>query len=101
MLRLNIHTVFQPESLTAEQKELVGAASANSGQLCEKVSASTLGRAVCAGSKSFFDSDDPSVALLYIEAVQSLVELHLLRESGDRANYELTNFGWEISHKLS
>ncbi len=96
-----MHTVAQPESLTAEQKELVGAASANSGQLSVKVSTKTRGRAVCANRKSFFDSDDPSVALRYIEAVQSLVELHLLRESGERANYELTNSGWEISHQLS
>ena len=101
MLRLNMHTVAQPESLTAEQKELVGAASASSGQLSVKVSTSTRGRAVCANRKSFFDSDDPSVALRYIEAVQSLVELQLLREVGGRANYELTNFGWELSHKLS
>ena len=101
MSRLNIHTVFQPESLTAEQKELVGAASANSGQLSVKVSTKTRGRAVCVNRKSFFDSDDLSVALRYIEAVQSLVELQLLRESGGGANYELTNFGWELSHKLS
>ncbi len=101
MLRLNMHTVAQPESLTAEQKELVGAASANSGQLCVKTSASTRGRAVCANRKSYFDSDDPSVALRYIEAVESLVELQLLRQAGARANYELTNFGWEMSHKLS
>ena len=96
-----MHTVVQPESLTAEQKELVGAASASNGQLCVKVSASTRGRAVCANRKSFFDSDDPGVALRYIEAVQSLVKLQLLREAGARANYELTNFGWEMSHRLS
>ncbi len=96
-----MHTVAQPESLTAEQKELVGAASASNGQLCVKVSTKTRGRAVCANRKSFFDSDDPSVALRYIEAVESLVELQLLRELGGRANYELTNFGWEFSHKLS
>ncbi len=101
MLRLNMHTVVQPESLTAEQKELVGAASASSGQLCVKVSTSTRGRAVCAKRKSFFDSDDVSVALRYIESIQSLVKLHLLRESVGRANYELTNFGWELSRKLS
>ncbi len=96
-----MHTVAQPESLTAEQKELVGAASASSGQLCVKVSTKTRGRAVCVDRKSFFDSDDPSVALRYIEAVESLVELQLLRQAGARANYELTNFGWEMSHKLS
>ncbi len=66
-----------------------------------KTSASTRGRAVCANRKSFFDSDDPSVALRYIEAVQSLVELQLLREAGARSNYELTNFGWEMSRKFS
>ena len=96
-----MHTVAQPESLTAEQKELVGAASASNGQLCVKFSVMTRGRAVCVNRKSFFDVDDPSVALRYIEAVQSLVELQLLREAGDRANYELTNFGWEMSRKFS
>ena len=101
MLWLDMHTVVQPESLTAEQRELVCAASASSGQLCVKVSASTRGRAVCANRKSFFDADDPSVALRYIEAVQSLVELHLLQESEGRTNYELTNSGWELSHQLS
>jgi len=96
-----MHTVVQPESLTAEQKELVCAASASNGQLSVKVSMKTRGRAVCANGKSFFDSDDPSVALRYIEAVQSLLELHLLQESEGRTNYELTNSGWEMSHKLS
>jgi hypothetical protein len=96
-----MHTVTQPESLTAEQKDLVGAASADSGQLSVKVSSKTRGRAVCANRKSFFDSDDPSVALRYIEAVHSLVELRLVRESGRRSNYELTNFGWQLSNKIS
>ena len=101
MLRLNMHTVAQPESLTAEQQELVSAASASNGQLCVKFSVMTRGRAVCVNRKSFFDSDDPSVALRYIEAVHSLVELRLLYKSGGQANYELTNSGWELSHQLS
>jgi hypothetical protein len=55
-----------------------------------KVSASTRGRAVCAKRKSFFDSDDVSVALRYIESIQSLVKLQLLRYSEALTNYKLT-----------
>ncbi len=93
--------VTTPEWLTAEQKEIISAASASNGQLWVRVSLKTRGRAVCTTGKSYFDLDDPSVALRYIEAVHSLVELHLLHKSGGRANYELTNSGWELSHQLS
>ncbi len=93
--------VTTPEWLTAEQKELISAASASNGQLSVKVSMKARGRAVCANGKSFFDSDDPSVALRYIKAVHSLAELYLLHKSEGQGNYELTNSGWEVSHQLS
>ena len=57
--------VTTPEWLTAEQKELISAASASNGQLSVKVSMKTRSRAVCANGKSFFDSDDPRATYLY------------------------------------
>ena len=45
---------------------------------------------MCAKRKSFFDSDDVSVALRYIESIQSLVKLQLLRYSEALTNYKLT-----------
>jgi predicted transcriptional regulator len=95
-----MHTVTDPSELTREQIELIHAAANNRGSLRVSVRATTKGKAISGKQITFFDPHDPHVAESYIESLHQLEHLLLLQQRGQRANYELTNFGWQMSRKL-
>jgi hypothetical protein len=84
-----------------EERQLMAAAVADCGRLSISVRAISHGRAVCSKELRFFDLSDPSCALRFIDAVRSLEKRLLLRQAGGRDNYELTNFGWQVSRTLT
>jgi hypothetical protein len=96
-----MHTIAKPAELTGEESALLAAAAENRGRLNIEVRVETHGRAACTKVKKFFDPDDRSVAERYISAVCHLEQLRLVRQSGGRNAFELTNFGWLISRKLA
>jgi hypothetical protein len=96
-----MHTIVEAGNLTHEELELIRAAVANQGVLVVEVHADTHGRAVCAGRRKFFDPADGTVAQNYISKLGRLRQLELIRESGSRNRYELTNFGWNLSRQIA
>ena len=102
VLYLNMHTTFDTETLTAEQRDVIRAAANHQGKVFIQRASRTGGRAVCYGIKdAFFDRRDREVAQRYIASLQELVQLQVLRPAGAHEHFELTNSGWEISRKLS
>lgn len=96
-----MHTVATPESLDAQERAVIEAAAKNRG-IVEIVSRSTTrGIAVCANKTELYDPDDSSYAQACLDALPRLVEYLLLRQDGRPTRFELTNFGWEISRKLT
>ncbi len=95
-----MHTITEPNELTSQQIELINAAAKNRGKLTVCVRSDTRGRAVRGKEEKFYDPNDRDVARQYIEILGQLEGLQLLRQSGDRSTFELTNFGWQISRKL-
>jgi hypothetical protein len=61
----------------------------------------THGPAVRAGKDKLYDQQDPTYAQNCCEAVSTLIELQLLRTGESPKHYELTNYGWQISRKLT
>lgn len=95
-----MHTVTDPGELTSQQIDLIQAAAHNRGSLKICVRATTKGKAISGKDETFFDPQDPRVAESYLESLNQLVHLLLFQQRGRRANYELTNFGWQVSRKL-
>lgn len=96
-----MHAISDPEELNLEQRELISAAAENRGRLAVRTQASTQGRAVFGKHRTFFDVDDREFATRFVETLPTLEKLLLMRQAGGRGEYELTNFGWQISRKLS
>jgi hypothetical protein len=96
-----MHTVASAESLSPVEQDVLTIAGRNSGKL-EVVSRSdTRGPAVRAGKEKLYDPQDPPYAQNCCNAIPNLIELQLLRPGTTPKHYELTNFGWQISRKLT
>jgi hypothetical protein len=96
-----MHTIADADNLTEAEQELIRAAVANQGVLEVAIRSETQGRAIVAGRKRFFDPKDRSVAEHYISLLARLKAMELIHEAANKNAYELTNFGWQFSRKLS
>ncbi|WP_231956584.1 AAA family ATPase [Posidoniimonas polymericola] len=80
---------------------MVQIAAKNQG-VCEIVNRpETRGPAIRAGNDKLFDANDHSYAMRCCETIPHLIELRLLKVSGGAKRFELTNFGWQLSRKLT
>ena len=95
-----MHTIIEADNLTAEEQELIRAATINQGVLEIATRSETHGRAIVAGRKKFFDPKDRGVAEHYISLLAHLKQMELIHEAASKNAYELTNFGWQLSRKL-
>ncbi|MEQ8847326.1 AAA family ATPase [Botrimarina sp.] len=96
-----MHTVATPESLEEDQLTVLLAAAQNRGTAEVAVRSDTRGRAVRCGKVKLYDPNDDTFAGRCCDAVSELVELLLLRESPTPGVFEMTNFGWQLSRKLT
>ncbi|MCA9236038.1 MAG: AAA family ATPase [Planctomycetales bacterium] len=96
-----MHTVVDPQSLQPEEQSVVELAAANRGSLEVSSRSDTRGLAVRGGKQALFKPDDPSYSRRCCDAVSRLIELQLIRQAGGKNRFELTNFGWELSRKLT
>ena len=96
-----MHSIPDTESLQPEEQEVVEAAAANRGSFQIVTRPETRGPVIQAGQKKLFQKDQPAFAKRCCESVSRLIELQLVRETGGQKRYELTNFGWQLSRKLS
>lgn len=96
-----MHTICAPESLEPAEQAVVAFAAENRGAIEVANRSDTRGPAVRCGRLKLYDPQDPSYAKQCCESIRRLVELQLLRESGKPKHYELTNFGWQLSRKLT
>jgi hypothetical protein len=96
-----MHTLTAPESLKPEEQAVVELAASNSGKIEIANRSDTRGPAVRAGRQKLYNQQDPTYAKMCCEAVSQLIELQLLRTAGGPKQYELTNFGWQLSRKLT
>jgi hypothetical protein len=96
-----MHTIASAESLSPIEQDVLTIAGRNSGKI-EVVSRSdTRGPAVRAGKEKLYDPKAPHYAQNCCKAIPNLIELQLLRAAAMPKHYELTNFGWQISRKLT
>ena len=95
-----VSTIHDPSQLTSKQQDIIVAAMEDRGCFQVTIRADTKGKAVRTKKKKFFDAEDKNVASEYVLAVQELVRLLFVQESGKRDQFELTNFGWLIGRKL-
>jgi hypothetical protein len=95
-----VHTITDIGQLTTAEQELIRAAAGNQGLLEIVMRAGLHGFAVVAGTKRFFDRNDPAVAAHYISLLPRLKEMELISEVANKKAYQLTNFGWQFSRKL-
>ena len=96
-----MHVISDPSQLSDDQSTLISAAASNKGELQITIRSDTHGRAVCTKKDAFCDPEDREVAASYIRVVQELERLMLLRSGQSKGIFELTNFGWQISRKLT
>jgi len=96
-----MHTLAAPESLKPEEQDVVELAARNGGKLEIASRSDTRGPAVRAGKHKLYNQQDPTYSKRCCEAISPLVELQLLRAAGGPKQYELTNFGWQLSRKLT
>lgn len=96
-----MHTVVDPKSLQPEEQAIVELAAANRGAFEVSSRSDTRGRAVRGGKQTLYKADDPAFAQLCCDAVPRLIELQLVRPAGRKNCFELTNFGWQLSRKLT
>jgi hypothetical protein len=80
-----------PDHLTVEEKELI-LATKESGEILE-LSSEQTGKWV-AGAKDFIDNSDPSFAVRYLEARDSLVRKGFLKHDSGNV-HKLTSLGFE------
>jgi hypothetical protein len=84
--------------LSSEEVELLRSASLLRGEIIV-LSAEQLGRWVRAGSRDFLDQDDPAVAVMYVEALESLCGRGLAKY--DEGNlFMLTAEGFKIARTM-
>lgn len=96
-----MHTLKEPESLNSEERAVLELAAQNRGELEIANRSDTRGFAVRGGRHKLFDPHHLEYARNCCEAVGRLVEWQLLRASGKPKHYELTNFGWQLSRKIT
>ncbi len=96
-----MHTLTAPESLSQEEQDVLELAAQNRGCLEIASRSDTRGAAVRSGKHKLYNPQDPDYAKNCCEAVSQLVELQLLRSGTKTKHYELTNFGWQLSRKLT
>ncbi len=95
-----MHTAA-PETLRPAEQDVLRVAGRNGGKVEISNRSDTRGPAVRAGKDKLYDQHDPTYAQNCCEAVSTLIELQLLRTGVEPKHYELTNFGWQISRKLT
>ncbi len=96
-----MHTVAMPESLSLEGQAVISAAARNRGRFEIANRPDTHGPAIRAGQCTLYDPDDPTYAERCRAVVADLLDSLLVRETGVRQHFELTNFGWQLSRKLT
>ncbi len=96
-----MHTVVAPETLQPAEQDILRIAGRNGGKVEISNRSDTRGAAVRAGKEKLYDPQDPTYAQNCCESISTLIELQLLRSGEVPKHYELTNFGWQISRKLT
>ena len=96
-----MHTAAAPESLSHEEQDVIQAAAKNRGAFEIASRSDTRGPAIRAGRFKLYDPNDPTYAARCLAKIPQLIDLQLIRESAQRQQFELTNFGWELSRKLT
>lgn len=99
--RVTVHTIATPESLSPAQQDVVRIAGRNGGKIEISSRSDTHGPAVRSGKEKLYNPQDPTYAHHCCDAVPALIELQLLRTGSLPKHFELTNFGWQISRKLT
>ncbi len=95
-----MHTIVTAESLKPAEQDVLGIAGRNKGRLEIANRSDTRGPAVRAGKDKLYNPRDPLYAQNCCAAVHTLLELQLLRTGTAPKQFELTNFGWQISRKV-
>ncbi|TWT37119.1 hypothetical protein KOR34_20660 [Posidoniimonas corsicana] len=96
-----MHTIADTESLNPVERAVVELAAANRGAFEVSSRSDTKGPAIRGGKKKLFKPDDLAYARRCCDAIPRLIELQLVRHASGKNGYELTNFGWQLSRKLS
>lgn len=96
-----MHTVVASEMLKPEEQDVLRIAGRNGGKVEISSRSDTRGPAVRAGKEKLYNQQNRTYAQQCCEAISTLIELQLLRSGGVSNQYELTNFGWQISRKLT
>jgi hypothetical protein len=96
-----MHTIHSAESLSTAEQDVLTIAGRNGGKIEVASRSDTRGPAVRAGKEKLYDPQDLSYAQHCCNAIPNLIELQLLRTGTTPKHYELTNFGWQISRKLT
>jgi len=97
-----MHTIASVESLSSAERDVLKIAGRNGGTVEVSSRSDTRCRAaVRAGQEKLYDSNNPAYAQDCCDSIPKLIELQLLRSGTIPKHYELTNFGWQISRKLT
>lgn len=96
-----MHTIADPETLLAEEQAVVRLAAKNNGVFGIETRSDTRGPAVRSGNDKLFDPADEGFAMRCCEAIPHLIELQLVSQADEPKRFELTNFGWQLSRKLT
>lgn len=96
-----MHTIASPESLNHAEQDVLAVGGRNGGKLEIASRSDTRGPAVRAGKEKLYNPQHPAYAQNCCDAISRLIELQLLRPGTAPKHYELTNFGWQISRKLT
>jgi hypothetical protein len=96
-----MHTIASAESLSPEEQDVLTVAGRNGGRIEVASRSDTRGPAVRAGKEKLYDPQSSTYAHKCCEAIPTLIELQLLRSGTVPKRFELTNFGWQISRKLT
>ena len=96
-----MHTIVSAESLNLAEQDVLTIGGRNGGKIEVASRSDTRGPAVRAGKEKLYDPQDPTYAQHCCDAIANLIALQLLRSGSAPKQYELTNFGWQISRKLT
>ncbi|QEG34456.1 ATP-binding protein [Bythopirellula goksoeyrii] len=96
-----MHTIATPESLKSEEQDVIRVAARNEGKIELANRMDTRGPAIRAGKDKLYNPQDPEYAKKCCDSISELIELQLLRTGDSPKQYELTNFGWQLSRKLT
>lgn len=96
-----MHTIASAETLNPAEQDVLTIAGRNGGKIEVASRSDTRGLAVRAGKEKLYNPQDSHYAQNCCDAIPNLIELQLLRLGTIPKHYELTNFGWQISRKLT